>query len=72
LPERYRSPVKDYVLSQMFAKDKNASMVGYHEGRWQRALMKAREIEMKRKQGDVYSVVKANELLDPDNIYGGI
>jgi hypothetical protein len=58
VPERYRLQIKDYVLSQMFAKDKNANMTGYHENRWQRSVEKIKRFEKKRKVGDSYAVVK--------------
>jgi hypothetical protein len=58
VPEQYRPPIKDYILSQMFAKDKNGAMVSYHEGRWQRAVNRIKRFEMKRHVGDSYKVVK--------------
>jgi len=58
VPERYRPPIKDYVLSQMFAKDKNSNMTGYHENRWQRTIDTIKRFEKKRKVGDSYQVVK--------------
>jgi hypothetical protein len=69
VPERYRPFLKDYVLSQMFAKDKNGPMVQYHEGRWQGQLRKIKAFEMKRKQGDAYKIVKDIDsipILDTD------
>lgn len=63
LPERYRIFVKDYVLSQMFAKDKNAGMVTYHEDRFQRHIKRIKRLEMKRQIGDVYPVVKDEDML---------
>lgn len=62
-PERYRPALIDYVLGQMFAKDKNSGMVSYHEGRWQRAKDRIKRFEMKRKIGDSIKVVK-----DIDNL----
>jgi hypothetical protein len=64
IPQRYRLSVKDYVLSQMFAKDKNGNMVAYHEGRWQRAISAAKRFEMKRQVGDQYKIVKPFDLVD--------
>lgn len=71
VPERYRPFLKDYVLSQMFAKDKNGQMTGYHEGRWQKKLDQIKRFEKKRKQGDAYKVVKdvdSMSILELDGI----
>lgn len=62
--ERYVIFVKDYVLSQMYAKDKNNSMVQYHESRWQRALDRIKRADRKRKIGDVYGVVHNDEIVN--------
>jgi len=64
IPQRYRTSVKDYVLSQMFAKDKNSGMTTYHESRWQRSIGNAKRFEMKRQVGDQYKSIKPFGIVD--------
>ncbi len=68
-PERYRPFIKDYVLSQMFAKDKNGQMVNYHETRWQRHVNRVKRTEMKREIGDEYRTPIPDELTVEDLFY---
>ena len=66
--EHYRPMIKDYVLSQMFAKDKNAAMVTYHERRWQAGVSRAKRFEMKKNVGDSYKIVKNAEIIETSDI----
>lgn len=60
IPERYVHKIKDYVLACMFAKSgaRVKSFAQYHDQRWQKAINDVKRLEMKRKIGDQYQVVK--------------
>lgn len=69
IPERYVHKLKDFVLAQMCAKSgaRLKSYAQYHEGRWLKSINDVKRLEMKRKIGDQYPVVKdADQLPDHD------
>lgn len=65
IPERYVRHLKDYCLAAMFAKSgaRVRQFAQYHDGRWQKAINDVKRVEMKRKQGDQYSVIKSDEQM---------
>lgn len=68
IPTRYHSYLKDYVLSSMFSKDSNQKMASYHRNLWDTNVLKVKRVEMKRKIGDQYPVVKQQEQMPTHDV----
>jgi len=70
IDQRYRPFLKNFVIAQMFAKDNNTKMIGYYANNWLRNIANIKAIEVKRKVGDQYKVVKPDCLFEGDDFNG--
>lgn len=61
VPDEYHPGIVDFVLSYMFAKDKDPTMSQYHLQLWRESKRWAKRHEMRKKRGDRFSVV-ADEI----------
>jgi hypothetical protein len=62
VPSRYHVGLIDLLLANMFAKDGNQTMAGYHQTKWASFIARAKRWEMKRRVTDRYPQSKAEEF----------
>lgn len=58
VPTEYHLMMIDFVISYMFAKDKDPTMAAYHLRLWNEGVGRAKRDRAKRKRGDNFAVVK--------------
>ena len=58
VPSEYHLMIIDFVMSYMFAKDKDPTMAAFHLRLWNEGLGRAKRDRAKRKRGDNFATVK--------------
>ena len=61
IPTLFHMDMVEYVLSRMYAKDKDSQMAAFHRDLWDRAVGNAKRWAQKRKRGDSMPVVNSEE-----------
>jgi hypothetical protein len=69
IPSLWHFSIVDYLLYRMFTKDKDAAMMQFHRGEWEKTLIRARQYKAKMKRTDSFTTVQDEETL-PVTIMG--
>lgn len=62
-PTLFHMDLVDYVVKEMYAKDKDPNMYMLFDAKWQKAIQKAKIWSSRRKRGDAYSIVMNEDNL---------
>lgn len=63
VPSIFHMDLVNYVVREMYAKDQNAPMIAYWNGRWEQSKSKIKRWMQKRKRSDAFTVVQNEEAL---------
>lgn len=70
VPTRYHMDCVNFIVSELCAKDENATMAKYYRDRWDRAVSKAKRFGQKMRRGDSFASVIDEESM-PGTLLGG-
>lgn len=63
VPTQFHMDIVEFVLSRMYAKDKDTQMAAYHRDNWNEAVKAAKKWARLRKRGDSMAAVQDENML---------
>jgi hypothetical protein len=63
VPSLFHMDLCDFVVKEMYAKDKDPDMLAYFDARWGQAKLRIKRWVQKRKRGDAFTIVQNEDNL---------